>query len=78
MPRKALTETTTCLVLDFYNWDDISRMMLRKKVYVIIVDKGSKIQSQKCFILANCKEDYQLFEQKHPSQNIGVSKSCNL
>lgn len=62
---KTLNENTAQLIKDFYNSDDVSRIMSGKKV-------------QKRLILANISEIYQLFKQKYPDHSVRFSKFCEL
>lgn len=55
---------TAQLVKEFYNEDDISRMMPGKKDCVTIRDKCMKTQVQKRLVLANLNEIYQAFKEK--------------
>jgi len=77
-PGKTLNENTVQLVKDFYQDDNISRMMPGKKYCITIRDKGVKIQLQKRLVLANLNEIYQAFKEKHPTHRIGFSKFCEL
>lgn len=77
-PGKTLNENTAQLIKDFYNSDDVSRMMPGKKDFVTIRSQGSKVQVQKRLILANISEIYQFFKEKYPTHRVGFSKFCEL
>lgn len=77
-PGRTLNENVAELVKDFYNSDDVSRMMPGRKDCVSIKNKEGKTQVQKRLVLANVKEIYQLFKEKFPTIKIGFSKFCEL
>lgn len=77
-PGKTLDEATTSLVKEFYNSDEVSRIMPGKKDFVTIREKGSKNQIQKRLVLSNLSELYQLFKEKYPRNRLGFSKFCQL
>lgn len=77
-PGRTLSKNIADSVKDFYNSDDISRMMPGKKDCVTIRNKDGKIQVQKRLVLANLQEIYQLFKEKFPANKIGFSKFCDL
>lgn len=74
-PGKTLNQTTAELVVNFYNSDEVSRMMPGKNNCVTIRNKSIKLQAQKR--LTNLQEIYQLFKEKCP-HHIGFSKFCEL
>lgn len=77
-PGRTLSDVTAESVKDFYNSDEVSRMMPGKKDYVTIRNKEGKNQVQKRLVLANLHEIYQLFKEKFPANKIGFSKFCDL
>lgn len=77
-PGRTVSENVAESVKDFYNSDEVSRMMPGKKDYVTIRNKDGKVQIQKRLVLANLQEIYQLFKEKFPASQIGFSKFCEL
>lgn len=75
----ALSQDTKNLVIDFYNNDDISRIMPGRKDYKSVkTSEGSKVHKQKRLILFNLKEAYTKFKELYPSVKIGFSKFAEL
>ena len=65
-PGKALSDDTVNLVKKFYCSEEVSRQMPGKKDYISIKDKnGCRSHVQKCLILGNLREIYQLFKSKY-------------
>lgn len=77
-PGRTLDENTAQLVNDFYNRDDVSRVMPGKKDCVTVTRNDKKMHLQKRLILANLKEVYELFKEENAKQHIGFSKFCEL
>lgn len=77
-PGKTLGVNIAESVKDFYNSDEVSRMMPGKKDCVTIRNEHRKIQVQKRLVLANLHEVYQLFKQTFPEYQSGFSKFCDL
>lgn len=65
-------------VHNFYESDDVSRVMPGKKDYVSVRQGDSRVQLQKRLVLSNLKELYQLFKEKFPTLTIGFSKFAEL
>lgn len=62
-PGKTLDKTIVDKVKDFYNCDDVSRMMPGKKDFVSMKVNGKKEHVQKRLVLLNLKECYELFKK---------------
>lgn len=78
-PGKTLDTTTVEIVIDFYNCDDISRVMPGKKdVVTVRRGKEDKLHLQKRLILLNLNEAYTIFKEENPGHQIGFSKFCDL
>ena len=69
----SLPLTTVSLVKDFYEFDDISRIMLGKKDFVSVRQGDQRVHVQKRLLLGNLKEVYQQFKENHPMEKIGFS-----
>lgn len=65
-------------VKQFYDSDDVSRIMPGKKDYVTIRLGETRMQVQKRLILGNLKEIYQLFKKLYAEIDIGFSKFAEL
>lgn len=78
-PGKTLDEKTFKAVIDFYNNDEVSRVMPGKKDSVSVKSAdGTRIHLQKRLVLANLKEIYQMFKEMHMTQKVGFSKFCSM
>ena len=75
---RPLSAATKEKVIDFYNNDEISRILPGKKDYKTIREGGLREQRQKRLILMNLNEAYQLFKEKYTDVKIGISKFCEL
>jgi hypothetical protein len=65
-------------VIQFYQTDEVSRIMPGKKDIVsILTDKG-RVHMQKRLVLCNLKELYQKWKQEHPSEQFGFSTFAAL
>lgn len=71
-PGQALSLDIIKTVTDFYESDEVSRMMPGKKDFVSTKQQGQRIQVQKRLILGNLKEVY------CPNKKIGFSKFAEL
>ncbi|KAJ4440816.1 hypothetical protein ANN_10662 [Periplaneta americana] len=65
-------------VVQFYNSDDVSRVMAGKNNFVSVKEDGNRVHKQKRLILCNLKETYQCFKEQYPDIKIGFSKFCEL
>ena len=74
----SLPSTTVNLVKDFYEFDDISRILPGKKDFVSVRQDDLRVHVQKRLLLGNLKEVYQQFKKKHPIEKIGFSKFAEL
>ena len=78
-PGRALPVQTVQMVRDFYQSDEIGRVMPGKKDCISTKNEdGSKVCIQKRLLLANLKEIYELFKEKNPDVKIGFSKFAEL
>ncbi|CAH0547109.1 unnamed protein product [Brassicogethes aeneus] len=77
-PGKVLDENLAQKIVEFYQKDDISRIMPGKKDFVAIKKEGEKQHIQKRLVLANLSEVYALFKKEYPDEKIGFSKFCEL
>lgn len=66
------------LVAEFYESDEVSRMMPGKKDFVSVRKGGQRVHMQKRLILSNLKEAYQLFKDRFSNESIGFSKFAEL
>ena len=55
---------------DFYEFDDISRIMPSKKDFVSVRQGDQWVHFQKRLLLGNLKEAYQQFKEKHPMEKM--------
>ena len=69
---------TVNLVKDFYELDDVSRIMPGKKDFVSVRQGDKRVHVQKRLLLSNLKELYQQFKAKYPTEKIGFSKFAEL
>lgn len=78
-PGKVLSNSVTQQIIQFYNSDDVSRLMPGKKDFVSVKTNDSgRIHVQKRLVLGNLKELYDLFKNKFPNEKIGFSKFAEL
>ena len=77
-PGHVLPAETTDLVRNFYECDEVSRMMPGRKDYVSVKQADERVQVQKRLVLSNLKEVYQVFKEKYPDKPIGFSKFADL
>ena len=74
----SLPADTVKLVTDFYNSEDISRVMPGKRDFVSVRLEGKRVHVQKKLVLSNLKEVYRAFKDAFPGQKIGFSKFAEL
>ena len=77
-PGHVLAKETTDVVQNFYECDEVSRMLPGKKYFVSVKQEGKRVHVQKRLILSILKEVYQLFKEKFPTESIGFSKFAEL
>lgn len=65
-------------VIEFYNSDDVSRIMAGKKNYVTVKENGNKIHKQKRLMLSNLRESYRFYKEQHPNFKVSFSKFAQL
>ena len=71
------------MVAEFYDSDEVSRVMPGKKDFVSVRVGANRIHVQKRLVLSNLKETYRLFKEKFPAktqnlQNYGQSTAIWL
>ena len=78
-PSHTIPQETSDLVIGFYKSDGCSRLMPGKR---LLVSKTwtwhGRTQVQKQLILCHLRELYQLFKEKHPHEQVGLSKFVEL
>ncbi|CAB4066250.1 unnamed protein product [Lepeophtheirus salmonis] len=62
--------------INFYKFEDVSRIMPGQKDTVSVCKNGAKIKKQKHLILCNLRENHHLFKQTYPQYKVGFSKFC--
>ena len=77
-PGHCLAETTVDLVCNFYESDNISRIMPGKKDYISVRKEDGRVQIQKRLILCNLSELYRMFKDEHPTEKVGFSTFASL
>lgn len=77
-PGKTLDHIVADKVKQFYNSDDVSRIMPGKKDFVAMKVNGKKEHVQKRLVLLNLKECYELFKKTESAVKIGFSKFAEL
>lgn len=75
---KPLSDETIKKVISFYNDDDISRVMPGSKDFKSVKEGDTRIHKQKRLLLMNLNEAYELFKQRYPGHEVGLSKFCEL
>ena len=70
-----MAQDTIDLAHAFYDDDEYSRQLPRKKDYISI-QKG--VHKQKRLVLCNLHELFVAFEERNPDVKIGFSKFCTL
>ena len=73
-----LNPQTVLHIQQFYESDDISRLMPGKKDFVSVKQGKHRVQMQKRLILNDLKEIYQLFKDTFPTEKVGFSKFAEL
>lgn len=77
-PGPSLPSETVQIVTDFYQTDEITRIMPGKKDFVSVKQEGGRVHIQKRLILSNLKEVYCAFKDTFPGKKIGFSKFAEL
>ncbi|XP_017470011.1 PREDICTED: uncharacterized protein LOC108378244 [Rhagoletis zephyria] len=75
---KPLECKTEALVTQFYQRDDMSRLMPGMKDWVSVRIDGKKVQMQKRIILCNLNELFASFQSEHEDIKIGFTKFTQL
>lgn len=73
-----LSPETLKIVNDFYESDEISRLMPGRKDFVSVKKDGVRSHVQKRLVLSNLKEVYHEFKMKYCDKKIGFSKFASL
>ena len=76
--QRNLPDDVSKLVKEFYEEDDISRVMPGMKDVKSVMEGGQKIKKQKRLLLANLKELYREFKIRNPENKIGFSRFASL
>ncbi len=69
-----LLPETVSTVREFYESDDISRIMPGKRNFVSIRQKGKRVHFQNRLILSNLREAFEEFKSIFPNHKVGFSK----
>ena len=79
-PKKypSLEKEVIDLIVSFYEHDENSRMLPRKKDFVFVKVNNGRLHMQKRLLLINLKELHQLFKEKHPEVKCSFYKSAAL
>lgn len=75
---KTLSEETVKLVKDFYESDEVSRLMPGKKDFVSVVTDKGRVHVQKRLVLNNLDELYKCFKESNVDVKVGFSKFASL
>lgn len=77
---KTLSRECVGKVKDFYEDDEISRVMPGKKDFVSVREDGVRVHRQKRLVLSNLREAYKTFKETYPTADmkIGFSKFAEL
>jgi len=75
---KSLSEEIVKKIKEFYQSDDISRMLPGKKDCVSMKVEGIKQRVQKRLILCSLKECFICYQEKYRDDKVGFSKFCEL
>ena len=76
--RPSLSPETFTTVCNFYESDEISRVMPGKKDFVSVKKEGKREHFQKRLVLSDLKQVYREFKEKFPNYKIGFSKFAEL
>ena len=77
-PGHSLPQHTVDVVTNFYESDEVSRMMPGKKDFVSVKRGEGRVHIQKRLVLCNLRELYMLFKDTHPTECVGFSKFAEL
>ena len=77
-PGRSLAQHIVDLVTEFYENDDVNRMMPGMKDFVSVIKAGVRVHVQKRLVLCNLKELYHRFKSTNPTEQIGFSKFAEL
>ncbi|PSN43647.1 hypothetical protein C0J52_16667 [Blattella germanica] len=76
--ERHLPENTQQLIKNFYQEDDISRIIAGMKDTKSVKEGDRKVKKQKSLLLANLKELYKEFKKRNPSHKVGFSSFASL
>ena len=77
-PGPSLPSETVQIISNFYQSDEISRVMPGKKDFISVKHEGRRVHTQKRLILSNLKEVYHAFKDAYPDKKVGISKFADL
>ena len=73
-----LNPQTALHIQQFYESDDISRLMPGRKDFVSVKQGKQRVHIQKRLVLSKLKEAYRLFKDTFPTEKVGFSKFAEL
>lgn len=73
-----ITKETIVLVKNYYNEDDISRVLPGKKDFISCLVVGVRTQVQKRLLLGNIRELHALFKEKYPQIKLSTTKFSEI
>ena len=77
-PGPSLPPETMQIVTEFYQSDEVSRIMPGRKDFVSVKKEGKREHVQKRLILSNLKELYSAFKYAYPGKKVGFSKFTDV
>ena len=77
-PGHSLPQESVDLVTEFYQNDEVSRVMPGKKDFVSVKQVDGRVHVQKRLVLCNLKELYKHLKDRFPAEKIGFSKFAEL
>ena len=77
-PGHSVAQRTIDLVTEFYQSDEVSRMLPGKKDFVSVKKAEGRVHIQKRLVLCNLRELYKLYKDISPTERIGFSKFAEL
>lgn len=75
---KSLSDETVKMIKNFYESDEVSRLMPGKKDFVSVKGIEGRVHIQKRLVLSNLKELYKCFKEQNAEAKIGFSKFASL
>ena len=75
---RPLVQSTEKLIKEFYESDEISRLLPGAKDYVSVRDQENNLtKKQKRLVLCNLREAHAAFRNQHPIIKVGFSTFCD-